>query len=636
MENISEMVNEHPFEVDLHVLNIKYVRSSLSVREIHDVRLECISFVDPQDDFWVDWISDSQDLPVEAIAQILSAVIDHHPSPRALAQALALLPKLVVHGWNGWEVFPPRPTAAKSAVRYIETAIEKVGLWCDSSDFWDAVRHVYGRLEPSNPDAIRRIFVRQIKAVPMSSDARNLLINQLHEFESTHSLSQTTSIESLGERLWNSWSSMEIRSRTDSSIFPEMIQKRKSTDPPEYIRSLYARSVFAEPTKVDYWLEYSRNVDSSDRVSILKRAVRNNPYSGVLWLELVKATNDSAVLDHAIMMGSSALRDSPNKDPDSLHVLLVAEIALTRERGTDRDQLRAAYQSALSIMQEMNSPKHVAAVFVSWMYYESNSEPEFVAGVMGQFISANDWETVRAAVTPLQWVQLALIFQKCSDDVEETRKLYSVALALVPEKYRYMILTDQALFEESFGDLAVVIGIRQQLLEIQKQAERVPLKKEGKKRMREGEDTERSQIEREPSKPRAPEAVHQTRFVFMRDIPFNVAEDTLGEFLDKTCGAGTPKQVIIVRDDQGKSRGFGYAEFDSVEQANRAIAKTGTKLKSRNVVIQPSDREITSKRDRAPVQALSEQKDETQSGDLAKRDNDYFRNLIARKQKHNS
>ena len=637
MEDISDMVNEHPFEVDLHKLYIQYIRSSLGANQVHEVRLESIGFVDFSDEFWFEWISDSENLPDDAIAQTLSAVLERHPSPAVLARALSLLPKLVEHEWNGWNVFPPRPTAAKSAIRYVETAIEKVGLWCGSGDFWDSVRAFYHRIEPNNSDAVRRIFVREIKAVPMSSDARNVLLSQLREFELTHSLSETTSIDSTGERLWNFWSAMEIRAQTDSSVFPEMILKRKPTDPPEYIRSLYARSVFADPTNVDYWLEYCRNVDQSEKVSVLKRAVLNNPYSGVLWLELVKVTTEAA-REHAFMMGSSALRDSPKKDPESLHALLVAEIASKRENGVDNDELRSSYQSALSIMQEMNSLKHVASVFVSWMHFESrSSDTGFAAGVISQFLDSSEWEAVRSAMTPLQWVQLGTVYRHCSGDVGEIRKLYSIALGLVPEKYRYIILADLAVFEESYGDCVAVITVHQQLLELEKQAERTPAKKDGKKRPRDDEEPGKGyQVDKRPNDQKQPENVHQTRFVYMRDIPFTASEEALSDFLDKTCGAGTPRQVVIVRDDQGKSRGFGYAELDSTEQANRAIAKSGTKLKNRSVVILPSDREITSKRDRPHVPAQSEQREEVQPEEPKKRDNDYFRNLISRKQKTNS
>jgi hypothetical protein len=639
MENISEMVSEHPFEVDLQKIYISYIRGSFEVAQVHEARLGSITFVDFPEDFWLEWISDSEKLPDDLTAQTLSSCLINHPSPTVLSRCIASLPKLIQNEWNSWTVFPPRPTATKSAVRYVETAIEKVGLWCDSGPFWDSVRSFYQKTEPNNPDAVRRIVVRQIKAVPMSPESRHALTAQLQEFELTHSLSLTTSIDSIGEKLWNAWSAMEVRSLTDPSVFPEMILKRKSSDPPEYIRSLHARSVFSAPSNPDYWLAYARNVDSSEAVAILNRAVRNNPYCGLLWMELIKAAKEN-VLDQSILMGTSALRDAPEKDPGSLHTLLVAEISLNRQRGLGKDQLRLGYQTALSIMQEMQSAKHVAAIFVSCMNFESHTIEdgyEFVVGVISHLLDSAEWESVRAAMTPLQWVQLGLILRKCSDDPELVRKMYSQALGLVADKYKSIILNDFVVFEESFGDMTTVINLHQQLVELGKQAERMPLKKEVRKRDRDVEHTEKPHAEKKRMQEYPFRTLHQTRYIYMRDIPFSISEDALTSFLETECGAGRPKQVLIVRDDKGKSRGFGYAEFDSVDQANRAIEKSGTKLKSREVVIAPSDREITVKRDRPyQIHESREENGPVASEEPKQRYNDYFRNLISRKQKLNS
>jgi RNA recognition motif-containing protein len=200
----------------------------------------------------------------------------------------------------------------------------------------------------------------------------------------------------------------------------------------------------------------------------------------------------------------------------------------------------------------------------------------------------------------------------------------------VADKYKPIILNDQAVFEEAEGDFLKVIELRQELVRLERLVEQQIPQKGNRKR-----EIEVEHYDVDKGAKKSPQVKHQTRFIFMRDIPFNITEERLGEFLETECGAGKPVQVLIVRDDTGKSRGFGYAEFESFEQANIAISKSGTKLKNRSVVIVPSDREITVKRER-PTQNQHEAADIQPSLPTEreeKKDNEYFRNLISSKQK---
>ena len=635
MDNIPEMVDEHPFEVELHEMYIRYKRGSVDRRIAHRVRIAAIRFVDFDDETWIEWISDSDFVDGKGIAETISAVLLNHPSPAALGKAIQALPSVVKEGWNDWKVFSPRPTPAKSAVRYVETAIEKVGLFCDSAEFWASVREFFSLAEPNNPEAVRRVFVREINAVPMSHENRQQLIKQLTDFESRHSLSPTHLSECTGEKIWNAWSAMEIRAQSDPSIYSEMITKRKTVDPLEYVRSLYARSVLAAPNNIEYWLDYSRYAGTDESLNILTRAVRNNPYSGLLWLELIKMikmNGNESQLDQAILMGTSALRDSPNKDPDSLYTLLMADIALKRERSDSPEAIRSSFQTVLSVMQEVESNKHVATAFVSWMNYEGFAQGEsIVVSAVQEFLSGDDWENVRAAMTPLQWVQLVNTFRHCGGDSEGIRRMYSVACRLVADKYKPIILNDQAIYEQASGDLLKVVEIRQELARLEKLADQPLTNKGGKKRERQVEEADMDVQE-------CPDVKHRTKVVFLRGIPFNISEQSLCVFLEQECGAGKPVQVLIVRDETGKSRGFGYAEFESFEQASIAVSKSGSKLKNRSVIILPSDREITVKRERAPQEQHVHTHPESSLGTepQPKKDNDYFRNLISNKQKRNS
>ena len=109
-------------------------------------------------------------------------------------------------------------------------------------------------------------------------------------------------------------------------------------------------------------------------------------------------------------------------------------------------------------------------------------------------------------------------------------------------------------------------------------------------------------------------------------------EPRLYQFFQEELHLGKPSRILIVKNSLGRSRGFGYVEFDTPELAERAIEKSGTVLEGRAISITASNRGITMKRDR-PRPTLLE---ETPAEDMKAKTNDYFRNLIAQKQKKSS
>jgi len=72
--------------------------------------------------------------------------------------------------------------------------------------------------------------------------------------------------------------------------------------------------------------------------------------------------------------------------------------------------------------------------------------------------------------------------------------------------------------------------------------------------------------------------------LFVGSLPFTTTEDTLGQLF---AGVGQVQSVAIIKDKYtGKSRGFGFVEMVTDEDAKKAIEKLNNyNLEGRNIVV---------------------------------------------------
>jgi len=91
------------------------------------------------------------------------------------------------------------------------------------------------------------------------------------------------------------------------------------------------------------------------------------------------------------------------------------------------------------------------------------------------------------------------------------------------------------------------------------------------------------------------------RKLFVGNLSFETSDDDLKETFSK---AGACEMASVIRDRMtGRSRGFGFVEMGSDEEAQRAIAElNGKDLRGRNISVSEA-RERSESRDRAPPAA---------------------------------
>ncbi len=72
--------------------------------------------------------------------------------------------------------------------------------------------------------------------------------------------------------------------------------------------------------------------------------------------------------------------------------------------------------------------------------------------------------------------------------------------------------------------------------------------------------------------------------LYVGNLPYTVTEDELRDYFAQ---AGTIKSVALIRDrDTGRSKGFAFVEFETNEEAQKAISLfNGTQLQERTLTV---------------------------------------------------
>ena len=70
--------------------------------------------------------------------------------------------------------------------------------------------------------------------------------------------------------------------------------------------------------------------------------------------------------------------------------------------------------------------------------------------------------------------------------------------------------------------------------------------------------------------------------IIVRNLPFNLDEEELGDIF-RSCGS--IKKFRIIKNESGVSKGFGFVDFETPEEAKNALSKNGIEISGRNVTV---------------------------------------------------
>lgn len=79
---------------------------------------------------------------------------------------------------------------------------------------------------------------------------------------------------------------------------------------------------------------------------------------------------------------------------------------------------------------------------------------------------------------------------------------------------------------------------------------------------------------------RDPPSGEESSSVVVRNLPFKIHEDEIKELFED---CGSIRGVKVMRNENGDSKGFGFVDFHSVEDARKALNKSGAQLQGRSI-----------------------------------------------------
>jgi len=95
--------------------------------------------------------------------------------------------------------------------------------------------------------------------------------------------------------------------------------------------------------------------------------------------------------------------------------------------------------------------------------------------------------------------------------------------------------------------------------------------------------------------------------IYVKNLAFKVDDDVLREHF-KDCGKVT--KILICRNAKGKTRGFGFVEFENADQAQAALAYNDSVLHGREIWVSKSQRAITEKKQASSEEVPKEKEQE--------------------------
>lgn len=71
--------------------------------------------------------------------------------------------------------------------------------------------------------------------------------------------------------------------------------------------------------------------------------------------------------------------------------------------------------------------------------------------------------------------------------------------------------------------------------------------------------------------------------LYVGNLPYNISDDQLNDLFAKF---GTPDSAKVITDrDSGRSKGFGFVEFNDAEKAKQALSLNGTEFGGRSLTV---------------------------------------------------
>jgi hypothetical protein len=398
----------------------------------------------------------------------------------------------------------------------------------------------------------------------------------------------------------------------------------------ENVQILYERMISASCLNVTVWKEYIKYIQSrpenwrSDRrgdssifhqseIDLVMRALRNCSWSEDLYIEKMrifeKKDSDQAEIQSIFEEAYATEYRSPNPQVKLwLHYLSFMSRHTDYSNEDKKDTLRNCFKYAWDSLGKQwgDLADTNCEILKFWGRLEYNTK------MLNNPSKGKDlWKTAQSSGNNYQnsgfWIEYALLEQARNED--GARKLYKMASEIRELDNVDVLASSWLRFEYVFGSLEqlrtcqdVCNALKQEHYQSQKGRNFNPKKTNLKrKNFESAESSHQQKVPKtdDTSNHRNDKIPHQTEIdkskdrvrIFFSNLDYEVTEDCLKEELSEIPIVS----VNIIKSNNGKSRGFGYAEVLSEKDVELALNLDRKMIKGRPIFISKCERENDSR-----------------------------------------
>lgn len=371
----------------------------------------------------------------------------------------------------------------------------------------------------------------------------------------------------------------------------------KSLQDPSAIICTYERAINKLCLDPNLWTDYCNYIFNFEHVAekVSERAVRNCPWSEQLWIVRLRILENTGA-DHTKMLsvfeqGIASIAPAPGLD-------LWLTYLEYNHRKSDAQIVDKLFVQAIEALGHHNDPTCKLSRFHAR-----------ILAKRGEMVAARKlWTSIlhepQNKTLSSAWLEYANLEARFGE-THQLRNIFQKSLNISNLDWPQLIAEEWMMFERQFGTLQDVMKCEEKCKQVLKKfAEKQNQiaytedgKEKGKKRKIVEEvtvvkkskldgETKKGKFETLTSKSPTSKVPKKTfekkdplRTVFVSNLHYSVTEDKLKELFPNA------KNIDLVMDNKGKSRCFGYVEFNMEEEAMTALARDREPIDGRPMFI---------------------------------------------------
>lgn len=599
IKKVNDAISLNPFDYDSHLKLIELCKIAGDSRpdELRSAREQMSKIYPLSPKLWLDWLSDEKDREEQNNQRILNLF------ERAIQDYVS------VDIWVEYQQFVLKIEGENvDIIKIYEQALTSVGLHpIQGHAVWEIYR-LYEKLsvefETDKEKQLKRVFAlfqRELSIPNIHLD------NTYKEFQEwITGLNETyptvkfdcSSIGNLYKKSKEEFErirSFEERLSVEASLecYHEYLDYEIKQKNPTRVQFLFERAITDHCLVPELWIKYLKylqdNLNFYDiLIVVLQRAVRNVVWCSEIWIEYVKTIErfDKTEQEAQEIFERSLTSSFPTEEDYRKVWLSYLEFKRRKTDFSDLKQVDKLRKNFDTCIQHLNS-MYSADPYFTVSIYQAKVEAKFCSNIAK---SREIWEEIMTFHKNLgtkqvnYWLEYATL-EKLYGDQENYKKVMLRALNYCPESFD--LLSSQLIrhFKEESDNLKEIDAVEKSVLGIYEKV----VKKYREKQQEEGKGVKRKENTSKsdsrssnkkfknepPPKPSQPiefkkptSDVNNLNTIIVKNLSYDLNEEKLRETFSKF---GNIKDVRLVRKFDGRSKGFCYIEYSSIEEARNAV-----------------------------------------------------------------